>query len=80
VASRIPDRERFYFRAGRPLPPNGDLCVRFALLPRIQVRRPSQARFVVFWRGTPASAIAGLRRRGALVERFRRDYAVARLP
>jgi hypothetical protein len=80
VAERIPEREHYLLRVRRRLPNNGELCMRFVLFPRLQVSRPEEARYIVFWQHTPRPALDALRRRGATVELLQPGYAIARLP
>jgi hypothetical protein len=80
VAARVPVRERFYMRAHPRLIGQGDICIRFLLLPRLQVSRPEDARYLVFWGRAPEDELAEARRRGAIVETFRRRHLVARVP
>ena len=80
VAARIPPRERYFVRLPRPLPNNGELCMRFLLLPRLEVARPEQARYLVLWGSARGSVVGELRRAGATVVTVRPGYAVARQP
>jgi hypothetical protein len=80
VASRIPVRGRFYLVLPYNPAHTGEICMRFVLLPRLQVPRLAQARYVVFWRSRPPAMVAALRRRGAVIEAYGSQYGVARLP
>jgi hypothetical protein len=80
LGQHIPVRERFYLQAGSPLVPGSGTCIRFLLLPRLQVGSPAQARYLVFWQGVPRGGLKFLRSRGATIIRRGRSYAIARLP
>ena len=79
VGREVPSRERYYFQPGYPLGHQG-LCIRFLLLPRLQVATPEQTHYLVFWGAPPRAQLEELRRRGAVISRFGFDYAVARVP
>ena len=79
LGAHIPVRERFYFQSSRPLI-GGGTCIRFLLLPRLEVGDPARARYLVFWEGVPRAQLAALRRRGATVFTREGRYAIARLP
>lgn len=79
LGAHIPVRERFYLQSTRPLI-GGGACIRFLLLPRLEVGDPAKARYLVFWQGVPRAQVAALERRGATVWRRGRLYAIARLP
>lgn len=79
AAQRVPVRERFYLHAPE-VDGVGQLCIRFVVLPRVQVNRPAEARFVVFWGDASRPLLGDLRRRGAIVETFEPGFMVARLP
>jgi hypothetical protein len=82
VAARIPVRERFYMTVAPDLPGFHDShrCIRFMLLPRLQVARLEDARYVVFWESVPEPLLEEVRRRGGVVETYRRNMRLARLP
>ena len=80
LGQHIPVRERFYLQAGRGGVPGAGACIRFLLLPRLQVPAPTEARYLVYWQGVPRGALKFLRARGATVIRLGRSYAIARLP
>jgi hypothetical protein len=80
IGSKLPTRSRFYLQIPGFLPGNGELCLRFVMLPRLQVPTLAQAQYVVFWKSRPPALVASLRARGATFSEFRRNYAVAKLP
>jgi hypothetical protein len=81
VRRGLPDRAQFYMRMPHELEKRGGAaCVRFVLLPRTQVARPEQARYVVLWETATPRALADLRRRGGIVETFNPRDRLVRLP
>jgi hypothetical protein len=80
LGQHIPVRERFWLQSGRPGVPGSGTCIRFLLLPRLQVPAPTQAHYLVFWQGVPRGALRFLRSRGATVITRGRSYAIARVP
>jgi hypothetical protein len=80
VGSRIPPRERFHL-ISESLVSRGELCIRFLLLPRVEVERPEQARYIVFWDPPlPRRTLAAARRKGLDVEVFSDTKAIAVRP
>ena len=78
LGQHIPVRERFYFRSARPVL-GASACIRFLLLPRLQVQTPAEARYLVFWHGATPAQLALLRSRRATLYR-RGPHVLARLP
>ena len=76
VGSRIPVRERFYLET-ESLRGEGELCIRFLLLPRVAVERPEDARYLVFWDPLTRKSIEDARRQGLDVEDYSRTKAIA---
>ena len=78
--ARIPSRERFYFKATDFRADNGPYCIRFLMMPRLQVALPRQARYHVLWNSATPALVAAYRRVGATVEVYpkHRSYALAR--
>lgn len=79
VGSRIPVRERFYMSTDS-LRGEGELCVRFLLLPRVAVERPEDARYLVFWDPPSSEGIDQARRQGLDVAVYSRTKAIAVRP
>jgi hypothetical protein len=80
VASHIPTRARFYEPFTPALVHGGGTCLRFLLLPRLEVARLSQAHYVLFWAMSGEPLISELKRRGATVETYAGQFHIARLP
>ncbi len=76
VGSRIPVRERFYMDTGS-LRGEGEFCVRFLLLPRVEVERPEDARYLVFWDPEERESIDAARRQGLDVQVYGKTKAIA---
>lgn len=83
LGSQLPTRSHFYLQIPGFLPGNGELCLRFVLLPRLQVPKLAQAQYVVFWQSEPPALVQSLRARGATFStyaRYHHRYMVAKLP
>ena len=79
VGSRVPVRERFYLESA-PLKGTGEFCVRFLLLPRVQVRDPKDARYLVFWDAPNRRTLDQVRREGARVVAWDKGHLIATRP
>ena len=64
VGSRIPPREGFYLDG--EMPSRDELCIRLILLPRVEVEKAEQARYLVFWDPRGARQKLGAARREGL--------------
>ena len=80
VVRTIPEHGRFYVPFSPTLVTGGGTCLRFLLLPRLQVPRLADAHYVLFWSGAGEPLLRELRGRGAVVSTYRRVYHIARLP
>lgn len=84
--AQIPPRARYYFDGpiSNPQSPPGfttvDLCLRYVLLPRLQVGTLAEARYVLFWGRMSPAVTAAVRRRHGVLRRLGPGYAVATLP
>jgi hypothetical protein len=76
VGSRIPVRERFYMDSDS-LRGEGEFCVRFLLLPRVEVEKPEDARYIVFWDPDDRDRIDQARRQGFDVTLYSTTKAIA---
>lgn len=78
VSGRMPQRARFYLAPGSSLNPGADICLRFLLLPRLQVNGVAEADHVLFWNARARSGLlSDLRGRGAPVVSFGDAYHLA---
>jgi hypothetical protein len=80
VGSAIPVGERFYMERGGRVAGNSDICIRFLLLPRVQVASPDQARYLVHWEAESRAAFDQAVARGGTVIRRDRKHFVVRKP
>lgn len=80
VAARIPVRAKFYMTSPETLGSSAETCIRFLLLPRVQVADLEDVRYVVFWEAVPPDVLAEVKRRGGVVETFGPDLKLARIP
>jgi hypothetical protein len=73
-------RARFYLAPGPALSPGADICLRFLLLPRLQVRAMSDAGYVLFWNARmSARLLSSLGSQGTPIVSFGGVYHVARI-
>jgi hypothetical protein len=80
VASRLPSRARFHVAPAPSLVAGGGTCLRFLLLPRLQVARQRDADYVLIWEPPAEPLTSQLRQQGATIETFEGRYVLARLP
>jgi hypothetical protein len=80
LAARLPDRAKYVMSIPDALHPSVDTCIRFLLLPRIQVAHLDDAQYVVLWEHAPGPLLNELARRSAVIETYDRGHRLARLP
>ena len=78
--SRLPPRARFFVPPAPSLVKGGGTCIRFLLLPRLQVRSLERADYVLVWDPPADALLSRLRQQGAVIETFKDRYVLARLP
>lgn len=79
LGSRIPVGEKFYMDT-ESMRGSGEYCIRFLLLPRIEVERPDQARYLVFWDPYSREPIEMAKRQGLKVTSWDSTKALAERP
>jgi hypothetical protein len=79
AAARMPKRARFVLPPAPSLVAGPGTCIRFLLLPRLQVASEREADYVLIWEPNAALATR-LREGGAVLETFKDRYVLARLP
>jgi hypothetical protein len=80
LARNMPRRARFFVQPSPILVAGGGTCIRFLLLPRLEVGSPDKADYVLFWRIPTEPLMSQLVRKGGTVKSLGRDYHLVRLP
>ena len=80
LKARIPEDAAYYQPPGPTRGYAPDICLRMLLLPRTQVERPEETRYVVLWDAFDRSLLDRYRRDGAKVERYTENRWLVTLP
>ena len=79
LGSRVPVGEKFYMDT-ESMRGVGEFCIRFLLLPRLEVERPDEARYLGFWDPYSREPIEAAKRQGLKVTNWDRTKALAERP